>query len=165
MRASPAGDQLLYELGRLFAQGRRLVWAAAVRRLEENGYSPLWWGLLAYLSHRGPSTQREIAVATGQHPAGVSRLVDDLLEARLVRRGRDQRDRRRARVELTARGRAVFDATRPHVLGALRETLSPLSAAEKRRLLALFQKLMPPAEDEAGAPAEKKPRKGRRAAS
>lgn len=127
----------------LFARSRRVVWTAAARRLEENGTSPLWWGLLAYLSHHGASTQREIASATGQHPAGVSRLVDDLLEARLVRRRRDEQDRRRARVELSAKGRALFEATRPHVLCGLQEALSPLSAADRRQLFGLLQKLMP----------------------
>jgi DNA-binding MarR family transcriptional regulator len=144
MRASPDGDRSLYELGLLIARSRRLVWTAAARELEANGYAMLSWVLSTYLVNHGPSTQREIATATGQHPAGVSRLLDELEEQRLVRRHRDTKDRRRARVELTARGRASFDAGRPHVIKALRETFSPLSSAERRLLSRLLQKLLPP---------------------
>jgi len=148
MRATSDGDRLLYETGILFARSRRYVWTAAVRELEASGFSVLPWVLVAYLAHRGASTQREIAASTGQHPAGVSRLLDELEEKRIVRRRRDAEDRRRARVELTARGRAVFEAGRPHVIKGLRETLGPLSATERRELHRLLQKLTPQGAEE-----------------
>jgi MarR family 2-MHQ and catechol resistance regulon transcriptional repressor len=129
----------------LMGRSRRAVWTAAARALEDNGFSALSWVLLACLIKHGPAPQGEIASAIGQHPAGVSRLLDDMEAEGLVRRRRDADDRRRARVALTARGRARFKAGEPHVLGALRETLSPLSAAELRQLHGLLQKLAPPA--------------------
>jgi DNA-binding MarR family transcriptional regulator len=141
--ASSEGDRLLYELGMLIARSRRLVWTAAARELEDNGFSSLSWVLVTYLVHQGPATQREIATAIGQHPAGVSRLVDELETKGLVRRRRDATDRRRARVELTARGRKLAEAGRPHVIGALREALSPLSKSELTRLYRLLHKLVP----------------------
>lgn len=127
----------------LIARSRRLVWTAAARELEDNGFSALSWVLVTYLELHGPATQREIATAIGQHPAGVSRLVDDLETTGLVRRRRDAKDRRRAHVELTARGRKLAESGRPHVIGALRQTLSPLSKSELARLYRLLHKLDP----------------------
>jgi DNA-binding MarR family transcriptional regulator len=141
--ASSDEDRLLYELGMLIARSRRLVWTAASRELEDNGFSALSWVLVTYLVHHGPSTQRDISTAIGQHPAGVSRLVDGLATEGMVRRRRDVKDRRRARVELTARGRAMAETGQPHVIGALRKTLCPLSSVELRRLYRLLHKLVP----------------------
>jgi DNA-binding MarR family transcriptional regulator len=145
VRAFLEGDQLLYELGMLIGRSRRLVWTAASRELESNGFSALAWVLGTYLLHNGLSTQREIATAIGQHPAGVSRLVDELETKGLVRRRRDAKDRRRAHVELTARGRKMAEAGRPHVIGALHEALGPLSKGELLRLYRLLHKLVPTA--------------------
>ncbi len=119
------------------------MWTASARELEANGFSVLAWVLITFIVRKGRATQREIATATGQHPAGVSRLLEELEGKRLVRRRRDAEDRRRAVVELTARGRALFEAGRPHVIKGLRETLGPLSSAERRELYRLLQKLVP----------------------
>lgn len=143
MSALSDSDRLPYELGILIALARRSLWTAAAHELEANGFSMLVWVLLAHLVRSGSSTQRKIATATGQHPAGVSRMLVELEEQKLVRRGRDVADRRRAKVELTAAGRRSFEAARPHVIGALREALSPLSLDEKKTLRGLLGKLCP----------------------
>ena len=143
MSALSDGDRLPYEIGILVALSRRALWTAAAHDLEANDFSMLVWVLLAYLVRNGPSTQRKIATATGQHPAGVSRLLVELEEQKLVRKGRDREDRRRARVELTAAGRRCFEAGRPHVIGAMRSALAPLTLEEKKQLRALLSKLCP----------------------
>src|SRR5687767_8671608 len=97
----------------LIVLSRRHVWNAASRKLEESGYSMLPWALLGYLMREGSATQRDIAASIGQHPAGVSRLIDEMEAQSLVRRRRDDSDRRRARVEPTRSGRAMFKAAHP----------------------------------------------------
>lgn len=143
MVALAESDSLLCEMGALVARARRLVWTAAAHALEAHGFSMVTWVLLAILVRSGPATQREIADATGQHPASVSRLVNELEAEKLVRRRRDHEDRRRARVELTAAGNAFFRAARPHVIGALREALGPISTTDQRALRALLLELVP----------------------
>jgi MarR family 2-MHQ and catechol resistance regulon transcriptional repressor len=132
----------LNNLGLLIALSRRIVWMAASRRLEEHGYSMVPWVLMAHLVHAGPTTQRDIAAASGQHPAGISRLIDELQEEGLVRRRRDEVDRRRARVEVTRKGRATWEAAQPVVIGALKEALSPLTTDEQRHLQKILRKLV-----------------------
>lgn len=146
MVALAGGDSLLYDVGSLIVRARRLVWTAAARELEAHGLSMPTWVLLANLIRTGPATQREIADATGQHPAGVSRLVNELEAQKLVRRRRDDDDHRRAHVEITAAGRSFCRAARPHVLGALRSALGPVSVAEQRALRTLLLKLLPATE-------------------
>ena len=146
MTALADGESLLYEVGTLVARARRMVWAAAAHELEAHGLPMPTWVLLATLVRTGPSTQRDLADATGQHAASVSRLVNDLEAQKLVRRRRDDVDRRRARVEITAAGKAFCRVAKPHVIGALREALAPISPAEQRALRALLLKLVPPSE-------------------
>jgi MarR family 2-MHQ and catechol resistance regulon transcriptional repressor len=126
----------------LISLTRRLVWFAASRKLEEGGYSMVAWALVGFLVKIGPTTQRDIAAGIGQHPAGVSRLVDDLEKEGFVRRRRDEQDRRRARIEVTARGKAMWTAAEPLVIAALKEALSPLSLDEQRQLRKILRKLV-----------------------
>jgi DNA-binding MarR family transcriptional regulator len=130
------------DLGLLISLARRLVWMATSRRLEENGYSMIAWVLIGHISRVGPTTQREIATGSGQHPAGVSRVVDELEEAGLVRRRRDAKDRRRVSVEPTRKGLAHWEAAKPLVIGAMNEALSPLTKEEQRALRKLLRKLV-----------------------
>lgn len=163
MVALAESDSLLYEVGTLIARARRLVWTAAAHELEAHGFSMVTWVLLATLVRSGPATQREIADATGQHPAGVSRLVNDLEAKKLVRRHRDDDDRRRARVEITAAGKAFCRSARPHVIGALREALGPISTTEQRALRALLLKLAPSMDAVAAKPNPARKRAAKRA--
>ena len=115
---------------------------ATSRRLEENGYSMIAWVLIGHISRFGPATQRDIAAGSGQHPAGVSRVVDELEEAGLVRRRRDAKDRRRVSVEPTRKGMAQWEAAKPLVMDAMNEALSPLTKEEQRALRKLLRKLV-----------------------
>ncbi|MCK6586297.1 MAG: winged helix-turn-helix transcriptional regulator [Polyangiaceae bacterium] len=129
-------------MGLLISLTRRLVWMTASRKLEEAGHSMISWALVGFLMNFGPTTQRDIAAGIGQHPAGVSRLIDDLESEGYVRRRRDEADRRRARVEVTARGKAMWTAAEPLVTVSLKEALSPLSLDEQKQLRKLLQKLV-----------------------
>lgn len=130
------------DLGVLISLSRRIVWMTASRKLEEAGYSMTTWAVLAPLVKLGPTSQRDIAAGIGLHPAGVSRLIDDLEGEGLVRRRRDEQDRRRAFVEATPRGKAIWTAAEPLVAASLKDVLSPLSVDEQRQLRKLLRKLV-----------------------
>lgn len=134
--------RLVEEIGLLLARCRRCIWVAVSRRLEAQGKSPLVWPVLMCLVRMGPSTQRDIAAACAQHPAGVSRLLDELEEKNLVRRRRDPNDRRKVQVEVTPEGRAWFESARNEVVEALEHALRGLSSSEKVQLRDLLIKLV-----------------------
>lgn len=139
-RGSRAID-LTEEIGGLIARSRRLVFAVASRRLDASGESIHAWRVLAHLTREGAMAQCDLAMALGQHPAWVSRLVDELEEEGVVRRRRDARDRRKLRVEVTLAGRARYEARRPEVNEAVEHVLQPLDRGEREALRALLAKL------------------------
>lgn len=126
----------------LVARFRRLVSGAATRHLERAGKSIHEHRVLAELARSGPYRQGDLAVATAQHPAATSRLLDELESRGLVRRRRLADDRRQVMVELTPVGRERFRAERPLVRGAIDEVLHPLSAREQARLVALLETVL-----------------------
>ena len=133
---------LVEELGMLIAKARRMVWTNATRRLEESGDSMLGWQVLAVLIRAGKLTQTEVAVALLQHPAGVSRLLDELEKQGSVERRRDSTDRRRVHVQATARGERRFRSILPEVIRGVDQALEPLSEVERRTLRDLLRKIV-----------------------
>jgi DNA-binding MarR family transcriptional regulator len=133
---------LVEDLGMLVAKTRRMVWTNATRTLEETGDSMLSWQLLSLLVRGGKQTQTEVSVALAQHPAGVSRLLDDLEKQGYVARRRDPEDRRRVYVEATPRGQRRFRVALPTVLRGVEKAFEPLSQAERRALRGLLLKVV-----------------------
>jgi DNA-binding MarR family transcriptional regulator len=120
---------------------RRLV-SEADRRLAEQGETVLAFQVLSALQRLGPAAQNELAQHIGQHPTGMSRLLDELEQGGLVRRSRDRADRRKIVVEATARGRSFLLHGRPLVDAAVDEVLAPLARAERRTLRDLLWRLL-----------------------
>jgi DNA-binding MarR family transcriptional regulator len=135
---------LAAEVGALLGQARRTVWAAMAARLESRSEGAHAFQLLSRLARMGSATQVELAEATAQHPAAVSRLLDEVEEAGLVRRTRSRIDRRKQSVALTARGRAKVAELRPEVDQALAEAMGRLDHREQSQLHKLLKKLVGP---------------------
>ncbi|HEX5294897.1 MAG TPA: MarR family transcriptional regulator [Streptosporangiaceae bacterium] len=97
-------------------------------------------------------TQQQLARELGFTEASTARLVDELVEAGLVTRGQDPRDRRRYALELTGAGREHI----PAMLAALRQVEAGvrdlLGRGAQRELHGLLTRLLDaPAEaDDAG---------------
>jgi DNA-binding MarR family transcriptional regulator len=165
-------DRATAELVRLVGQTRRRLWIAAARALAARGESIVAWSLVNRLAELGPLTQRELADASAQHPAGVSRQLDELERKGLTARGNDPEDKRRRRVELTAAGVRWFQQTRPLVDQATGPVLAVLRPAERRALTTLLRKVVSlpeaisvPRGRRAPSRARRLPRRGRASAS
>jgi DNA-binding MarR family transcriptional regulator len=99
------------------------------------------WRVLAVLGRFGPMPATAVCEHTAMDKVRVSRAVARLAAAgRLERRG-DDGDRRRALLELTPRGRAVFDEIGPLALAVEARLLAQLSAADRADLARLLPKL------------------------
>jgi DNA-binding MarR family transcriptional regulator len=134
-------EPLAEEIGMLIARSRRLIWQEAGRKLDSAGESLLAWQTLTRLMNDGPTTQRALADAMGQHPAGVCRLLEDLEERGFVQRVRNPDDRRCMQVRLTTKGRARHKHFRPHIIEAMQTALQPLSASERKVLRDLLERV------------------------
>lgn len=137
-----SGAALTEEIGRGLLRVRRRAMADAARRLEERGEQILRWQVLNCLDREGASSQSALSAATGQHPTGLSRVLEELETAACVRRARSVADKRRNVVELTRKGRARLEAGRPAVLAAYEQVLAPLAHHERKTLRDLLVKLL-----------------------
>jgi len=133
---------LAEELYRLVGRTKKHLWRTAARTLEARGESIFTWPVLCFLVRHGPSVQRDIADGTAQHPAGLSRLVEELEGKKFVRRKVDRSDRRRQLVEVTAKGKAWVDTQTPHVFAAVDQALGGLTDEERQAMRALLLKLL-----------------------
>jgi DNA-binding MarR family transcriptional regulator len=138
---------LTEELGRLIAQTRRKAWTGASKKLESTGETMLGWQVILNLVRSGKCSQTELAHAISQHPAGVSRVVDDLEKRGRVTRCRDPKDRRRVQVAVSPAGRQWFATATPLVMQAVDQALGPLSKAERRVLRDLLRRVVADDED------------------
>lgn len=108
--------------------------------------SPMWesrfgisvdtWRILAVVGRYGPLSAKEVAVRTSNDAFHVSRAIDRLARARLIRRSVDPHDRRRAHIEITAAGRAVQRASEKVLARLEGELVAGLGAAERETLRA-----------------------------
>ncbi|HWL85324.1 MAG TPA: MarR family transcriptional regulator [Polyangiaceae bacterium] len=138
----PGSVLLAEELYRLIMRTKKYLWHTAARTLEARGESIFAWPVLCLLVRNGPTAQREIAYRTGQHPAGVSRLIEEIEGQKLVRRKVDPSDRRRQLVEVTAKGKAWVDSLTPPVFAAVDQAMGSMSEEERRMMRKLLLKLL-----------------------
>jgi DNA-binding MarR family transcriptional regulator len=115
------------------AQRRRQDDAMAAVGMQTRHFSAL-----AVLSTAGPCSQQQLAHQLGITEPAVVLIVNELVAANLVHRGRDQHDRRRYSLGLTTAGSDRFATARPAyeaVQAEVDATLGEGGAAELRRLL------------------------------
>lgn len=107
-----------------------------------NGISQLKLNVLAHLSRSGPMSPGELAAAEHIQPQSLTRTLAALEQDRLVTRGDDIKDRRRATLELTMQGRGVLDADMHQRDLWLADTFARHLTPTEQRLLALAGRLM-----------------------
>jgi DNA-binding MarR family transcriptional regulator len=131
-------------LGRLF-RAADLADAALAEGLGEYRLQPGWFDLLAALRRAGEPYElnpTQLMHATLLSSGGMTKRVDRLLEAGLVRRKPDPKDRRGTLVRLTRKGRTLVDkAIETHITNEDR-LLRSLKPAERRTLDGLLRTLL-----------------------
>jgi DNA-binding MarR family transcriptional regulator len=145
---------LLPELTRLMTKARRTIYVAAARELGAHGEQMAAWIVAGRLLERRAASQKDLAEVTGQHPAGISRLLDEMDRRGLTARALDPLDQRRRLVTLTVTGRRWHEKLEPFVLRAGESVLGVLNVTEQVQLRALLRRigeprLLEPTEDAA----------------
>jgi DNA-binding MarR family transcriptional regulator len=130
-------ERLARAVGRL----RRDMTARAARVVEARGSPLVHWQLISAVAKEGLYSQVALAVRVGMDPAGTSRALDELQRAGLVKRERDEGDRRRVSVTLTPKGRRWYARTRDVVMAELAPLFEPLSTRDARQLELLLSRL------------------------
>jgi DNA-binding MarR family transcriptional regulator len=99
------------------------------------------WRVMAVLGRFGPMSANAVCERTAMDKVRVSRAVARLAAASRLERRIDSTDRRRALLELTPGGRAVYDEIGPLALAVEARLLAQLSAEDRADLARLLPKL------------------------
>jgi DNA-binding MarR family transcriptional regulator len=120
-------DLLNYRISRLFASS-----GAMVIRLCEGRYgiTRREWRLIALLAAHGAMSPSELSERAHLERARTSRHITELASRGLIRRVPDPEDGRRAEVDLTPRGRKLYDELFPQSIRFNGQVLSALTPAE-----------------------------------
>jgi DNA-binding MarR family transcriptional regulator len=98
---------------------------------------------LSVITFKGPITLTELAVAEQVTAPTMTRLVQGLEAAGMVRRTTDARDRRAIRLSATAQGKRVLGAARKKRIGALQHLLADLEPDDIEAVEAALAALEP----------------------
>ena len=96
------------------------------------------WRVMANLGRAAPLSANEVAERTSMDKVKVSRAISRMQAAGLIKRETDPRDNRVSRLQLSARGKRIYDKIAPMALAWEREFLSVLSESE----IADFDKIL-----------------------
>jgi DNA-binding MarR family transcriptional regulator len=109
---------------------------------RELGLSAAGRQLLAVLEGAGTSlSPTEISERLMVTTASITSLVDTLERRKYVKRSPDPDDRRRILVTITAAGRTLVDQFLPELVALQTEMLDGVSEADRKRLIALLNKI------------------------
>jgi MarR family transcriptional regulator, transcriptional regulator for hemolysin len=128
-------------LGLKLARTARVVTTAFDRALAEAGGSAAIWQVLLLVRSGEWGTQSGLAKAMGVSGATVTHHLNALEAQGLVRRWREEHNRRVQRVELTDEGAALFDRLREVATRHDARLRSNLSDGETAQLAELLDKL------------------------
>jgi len=98
---------------------------------------------LGYLSRESGASLSDVAEHVGLTLPSMSKMIDGLVERRLVCRGISTRDRRQITLSLSARGQATLRRARARTQARVAEMLGVLSEGERASVIHAMQALRP----------------------
>lgn len=130
---------LPFRLNRLAAE---VSSALAVEYQERHGLDIPAWRVIATLGFRNDACSAQfISQCTRTHKSTISRAVTTLLNDGLIERVENEADRREFRLQLTRKGRTLYEDLFPQLLRREDEILTCLTAVERKQLSALLGKI------------------------
>lgn len=100
------------------------------------------WRVLATLGFRDDAcTAQYIADCTRTHKSTISRAVAHLLEQQIIERVENKDDRRELALQLTGKGRTLYEELIPRLLHKEQDILSCLTAAERKEFASALGKI------------------------
>ena len=110
-------------------------------QLAENGLTISQFGVLDAIYHLGPMHQNELARKILKSNGNLTMVIANLQRSGLIRRRRDERDRRCITVALTSEGRGLMEKLMPRHAKAIAERFSILSTEEQEALRRIARRL------------------------
>ncbi len=95
------------------------------------------FGVLEVLFHKGSLCQSELAAKILKSTGNITMVIDNLEKRNLVRRERDQNDRRFIAIHLTESGHVLIEEVFPSIMAAIVKEMSILPEREQGELARL----------------------------
>ena len=127
--------------GFVLAQLGRAVTRRYRAAMEPIGLRPRGTATLLQLSRRGAMTQQDLGCALDIDPSNLVALLNDLERDQLITRARDECDRRRHVVAITARGMEIVDQVHRTAVDVEAKFFAALDDAERDQLLGLLKRV------------------------
>ena len=108
--------------------------------LTESGLSISQFGVLEALFHLGAMCQKDIAQKILKSAGNITMVIDNLEKRALVKRVRNDKDRRYFDIHLTEEGKALIAEIFPRHAERIRKKMAVLSQAEQHELGELLRK-------------------------
>lgn len=108
---------------------------------SDMGLTTSQFGTLETLFHLGPLCQSEIGKKILRSSGNITLVIDNLEKRGLVRREREEGDRRRVSVHLTDEGRALISRVFPEHAASITTAMNVLTPEEQESLSRLCKKL------------------------
>ncbi|UBV41648.1 MarR family transcriptional regulator [Deinococcus taeanensis] len=117
------------------------VEVSANRHLAQHDLTISQFGVIEALYHLGPLSQRQLADKILRSSGNLTMVIDNLERDGLVKRERDELDRRVMRVSLTPAGQSLIERVLPRHVEGIRDVFSVLNDEELAQLSVLTRKL------------------------
>ncbi len=98
--------------------------------------------MMMYGAEDQATTPSELSNATGEKPANITRICDELLEQGLIERYPSTEDRRRVVLSLTRRGERLVEQVQPELWQRLERSFGSLGSGETRQLTGLLRTVL-----------------------
>ncbi len=135
----PAG--LAENIGFLLARAHLVARDKADTALAGLGLNAKAFAALATVTSSGPLSQQKLSRRLGMDPATMVDVIDSLEGAGHIARVRNPRDRREYALQLTAKGRRLYQRAEKAVSEAEREALDGMSTGERQTLMKLLARI------------------------
>lgn len=117
------------------------ITTATHRHLTDVDLTFSQFGVLEAIYHLGPLCQREIAKKILKSHGNITLVINNLEKRKLVKRRRNEADRRFFSIELTVEGETLIQGIFPRHVAGIVKCFAPLTAAEQHELARLSRKL------------------------
>ena len=142
IRQTPALDLFRFVPFRLNRLAAEVSAALSAEYQERYGLDIPEWRVLATLGFRNEAcTAQYICQCTRTHKSTISRAVTTLMRRKIIERVASESDRREFALQLTRKGRALYEELIPRLLRKEQAILSCLSARERKDFAALLGKV------------------------
>ena len=129
-------------VGYLVTRVRASIFAGVDRELAPWGISAAQGSILIYIAHGRGDRAADIARDYDYDTGSMTRMVARLAAKRLVRRVRDESDRRVQRLELTAAGKKLTEQMAAMAVKVLNQHLRGFTRGELEQLKALLRRML-----------------------